>query len=139
MGFQECWGQIGECAPCRCSSLLSSGSVTLDPLRPAGEAQIFSFFPPSGCSSSIPNSAALQIFSVGGFNRSQPFLYLKTEHCAYCIISSSYVSPTNLNHSVQRSYSVILPPSVTSIPNAALFNFPTPQFPHCLLSDLLLT
>lgn len=129
--FQECWGQIGECAPCRCSSLLSSGSVTRDPFRPAGEAQIFSFFSSSGCSSSIPDSAALQIFSVWGFNRSQPFLYLKTEPCAYRIISSScYVSPTNLNHSVQHSYSVILPPSVTSIPNAALFNFPTPQFPH---------
>lgn len=58
----------------------------------------------SWCCSCISISAALQILSVRGFNRSQsypPFPNAKTEPCAYHTNSSScYVSPTAPSHSV---------------------------------------
>ncbi len=53
--FQECRGQSGECAPCGPPPSLSSSSVTVRPLRPAGEAQIFSFMPLRGAAVASPS------------------------------------------------------------------------------------
>lgn len=53
--FQECRGQGGECAPCGPPSLLRSSSVALYPLRPVGEAQIFSFIPLQGAAVASPS------------------------------------------------------------------------------------
>lgn len=72
--FQECQGQSGECAPCRPSSL-SSGSVTVQPPRPAGEARIFSFMPLQGAavaSPSLQRSTLSVLQALIGLSRTLP-------------------------------------------------------------------
>lgn len=68
--FQECWGQSGECAPCRPPFSLGSSSVTVHPLQPAGDLFISTSL---GCCGCISISTMLQILSVRGFNKSQPY------------------------------------------------------------------
>ena len=53
--FQECQGQSGVCAPCRPPFSLRYISVTVHPLRPAGEAPIFSFLPLQGAADASPS------------------------------------------------------------------------------------
>lgn len=119
--FQECRGQIGECAPCRLSSLLCLGSVTLYPPRPAGEAQICSFFPLRGAallSQTLQRSRFSLLEALIGLS---PSYFYRQSLVLIASFPALVMFPTNLNRSVQHSSSPILPTSLTSIPNAGLF------------------
>lgn len=85
----------------------------------------------SGCCCCISFSADSRLSVLEALIGLSLILTIKTQLCAYRIISSScYVSPTAWSHSVQHCHIVITLSSVTSIPNVVFFHFLTPQFPR---------
>lgn len=93
--FQECQGQSGECAPCRPPFSLCCSSVTVYPLRPAGEAAIFSFLPLQGAAVASPSSERSGLSVLEALIGLSCTLHSLLLTCAYHTISSPCcVSPT---------------------------------------------
>lgn len=108
--FQECWGQSGECDPCRPRFSLSSSSFTVHPLQPVEDLFIFASLGCCGCTSIY---TVLQILSP---------MFL-SHHSLLLLFDFTY-SPEP-----QCVHGHIVISSVTTIPNAVFFHFPTQQFP----------
>lgn len=120
--FQECWGQSGECDPCRPRFSLSSSSVTVHPLQLVEDLFIFASLGCCGCTSIY---TVLQILSLRGFNKSQPC----KERAVFLSHHSQLLLDFTYSPEPQCVHGHIVISSVTTIPNAVFFHFPTQQFP----------